>query len=41
MPRLICQYSNIAPMLSGQTSIFDVVFFAFQSHLGVEGQKKI
>ena len=40
-PRSIYQYSNMAPRLSGQTSIFDVVFFVFKSLLGIEGQKKL
>ena len=33
-------YSNMAPRLSGQTSIFGVVFFVSKSLLGIEGQKK-
>ena len=40
-PRSIYQYSNMAPRLSGQTSIFDVVFFVCKSPLGIEGQKKL
>ena len=40
-PRWIYQYSNMAPRLSGQTSIFCVVFFVSQSPLGIEGQKKL
>ena len=40
-PRSIYQYSNIAPRLSGQTSIFGVVFFVFKSLLGIGGQKKL
>ena len=40
-PCSIYQYSNMAPRLSGQTSIFGVVFFVFKSLLGIEGQKKI
>ena len=40
-PRSIYQYSNMAPRLSGQTSIFGVVFFAFESLLGIERQKKL
>ena len=40
-PRSIYQYSNMAPRLSGQTSIFGVVFFVFKSLLGIEGQKKL
>ena len=34
--RRIDQYSNMAPRLSGQTSIFGVVFFVFKSLLGIE-----
>ena len=30
-PRSIYQYSNMAPRLSGQTSIFGVVFFVSKS----------
>ena len=37
-PRSIYQYSNIAPKLSGQTSIFGVVFFVSKSLLGIERQ---
>ena len=37
-PRSIYQYSNMAPRLSGQTSIFGVVFFVFKSLLGIEGK---
>ena len=33
-PRSIYQYSNVAPRLSGQTSIFGVVFFVSKSLLG-------
>ena len=40
-PRSIYQYSNMAPRLSGQTSIFDVVFFVSKSLLGIEGQRKL
>ena len=40
-PRSIYQYSNMAPRLSGQTSIFGVVFFASKSLLGIERQKKL
>ena len=40
-PRSICQYSNMAPRLSGQNSIFGVVFFVSKSLLGIEGQKKL
>ena len=32
-PRSIYQYSNMAPRLSGQTSIFDVVFFGIKVSL--------
>ena len=31
----------MAPRLSGQTSIFGVVFFVSKSLLGIEGQRKI
>ena len=40
-PRSIYQYSNMAPRLSGQTSIFGVIFFVFTSLLGIERQKKL
>ena len=40
-PCSIYQYSNMAPRLSGQTSIFGVVFFVFKSLLGIERQKKL
>ena len=40
-PRSIYQYSTMAPRLSGQTSIFVVVFFVSKSHLGIERQKKL
>ena len=40
-PRPIYQYSNMAPRLSGQTSIFGVVFFVSKSLLGIERQKKL
>ena len=40
-PRSIYQYSNMAPRLSGQTSIFGVVSFVSKSLLGIEGQKKL
>ena len=39
--RSIYQYSNTAPGLSGQTSIFGVVFFVSKPLLGVERQKKL
>ena len=40
-PRSIYQYSNMAPRLSGPTSIFGVVFFVFKSLLGIERQRKL
>ena len=40
-PRSTYQYSNMAPRLSGLTSIFGVVFFVSKSLLGIEGQKKL
>ena len=40
-PRSIYQYSNMAPRLSGQNSIFGVVFFVSKSLLGIEKQKKL
>ena len=40
-PRSIYQYSNMAPRLSGQTSIFGVVFFVSKSPLGIGRQKKL
>ena len=40
-PPSIYQYSNMAPRLSGQTSIFGVVFFVSKSLLGIEGQRKL
>ena len=40
-PHSIYQYSNMALRLSGQTSIFGVVFFVSKSLLGIEGQKKL
>ena len=40
-PRSIYQYSNTALRLSGQTSLFGVVFVVFESLLGVERQKKL
>ena len=39
-PRSTCQYFNMAPRLSGQTSIFGV-FFVSKSLLRTEGQKKL
>jgi len=35
------QYSNMAPRLSGQPSIFGVVFFVSKSLLGIERQEKL
>ena len=35
------KYSNKAPRLSDQTSIFGVVFFVSKSLLGIEGQEKL
>ena len=40
MAAMIYQYSNMAPRLSGQNSIFGVVFFVSKSLLGIERQKK-
>ena len=40
-PHSIYQYSNMAPRLSGQTSIFGVVFFVSKSLLGIGGQNKL
>ena len=40
-PRSIFQYSNMAPRLSGQTSILGDVFFVFKSLLGIVRQKKL
>ena len=40
-PCSIYQYSNMAPRLLGQTSIFGVVFFVSKSLLGIEGQTKL
>ena len=40
-PHSIYQYSNMTPRLSGQTSIFGVVFFVSKSFLGIEGQRKL
>ena len=40
-PRSIYQYSNMAPRLSGQTSIFGVVFFVLKPLLGIDEQKKL
>ena len=40
-PRSIYQYSNMFPRLSGQSSIFGVVFFVSKSLLGIKRQKKL
>ena len=40
-PPSIYQYSNMAPRLSGQNSIFGGVFFVSKSLLGIEGQRKL
>ena len=40
-PRSTYQYSNMAPRLSGETSIFGVVSFISKSLMGIEGQKKL
>ena len=40
-PQSIYQYSNMAPRLSWQTSIFGAVFFVSKSLLEIERQKKI
>ena len=40
-PRSIYQYSNMAPRLSGQNSIFGVAFFVSKSLLGIDRQKKL
>ena len=40
-PRLTYQYFNMAPGLSGQTSIFGGVFFVSRSLLGIERQRKL
>ena len=39
--RSIYQYINMVPRLSGQISIFGVVFFVSKSLLGIERQKKL
>lgn len=39
-PSSMYQYSNMAPRLSGQTSMFGVVFFVAKSLLGIERQEK-
>ena len=38
-PRSTYRYSNMAPSLSSQTSIFGAVFFAFESFLKIERQE--
>ena len=40
-PRSIYQYSNMAPKLSDQNSIFGVVFFVSKSLLGIKVQNKL
>ena len=40
-PHSIYQYSSMAPRLSGQTSIFGVVFFVSKSLLGIEREEKL
>ena len=40
-PRSIYQYSNMAPRLSGQNSVFGVVFFVSKSLLGIQRQRKL
>ena len=40
-PRSIYQCSNMASRLSGQTSVFGVVFFVSKSLLRIEGPKKL
>ena len=40
-PRSIYQYSDMAPRLSRQISIFGVVFFVSKSLLGIERQRKL
>ena len=40
-PRSIYQYSNMAPRLSDQTSIFGVVLFASKSLLGIAEQGEL
>ena len=40
-PRSIYQYSNMAPRLSGQTSIFGVVFFVSKSPLGMTDKRNL
>ena len=40
-PRPMYEYSNMAPRLSGQTSIFGSVSFVSKSLLGIERQKNL
>ena len=40
-PRSIHQYSNMAPRLSGPTSIFGVVFFVFKSLLELNDKRNL
>ena len=40
-PRSIYHHSNIVPRLSGQPSIFGVVFFVSKSLLGIERQGEL
>ena len=40
-PRSMYQYSNMAPRLSEQPSIFGVGFFVSKSLLGIQRQKKL
>ena len=39
-PRSVCQYSSMASRLSGQTSIFGIVFFVSRSLWGIERQNQ-
>ena len=39
--KCVYQYSNMAPRLSGQSSLFIVVFFVSKSLLGIDRQKKL
>ena len=40
-PLSTSEYSSMAPRLSGQISIFGVVFFVFKSLWGIKRQKKV
>ena len=40
-PRSIYQYSNMAPRLSVQTSLFGVVFHVSKSLLGIERERNL